>query len=149
MEVIMKVGIVRPIALCVFRNDDDSILVLEGFDPTRRLTFYRPLGGGIEFGERSQDTVTREIREELGLEVLDLVFLGTLENVFTFDGLLSHEIALIYEGAFLDQSAYGLPYLLGSEDDGTPITTVWKPLDDFRSGASILYPDGLMELLDG
>lgn len=145
----MKVGTVRPIALCVFRDDGDRILVLEGYDPTRQLTFYRPLGGGIEFGERSQGTATREIREELGLEVLDLVFLGTLENVFTYDGLLGHEIALVYEGAFLDQSAYSQPYLLGSEDDGTPITAVWKPLDDFRSGASVLYPDGLLELLDG
>lgn len=143
----MKVGIVRPVALCVFRGDD-RILVLEGYDPTREQTFYRPLGGGIEFGERSQDTAAREIREELGLDVLDLEFLGTLESVFTFDGLPGHEIALVYEGAFLDQSAYRQPYLLGAEPGGAPITAVWKPLDDFRSGASILYPDGLLELLD-
>lgn len=62
----MRIGVVRPIALCVFRDESDRILVLEGYDPTRALTFYRRLGGGIEFGERSQDTVAREIREELG-----------------------------------------------------------------------------------
>ncbi|HLJ80659.1 MAG TPA: NUDIX hydrolase [Ktedonobacterales bacterium] len=145
----MRVGVVRPIALCVFRDDNDRILVLEGYDPTRELTFYRPLGGGIEFGERSQDTVAREIREELELDVLDLEFVGTLENVFTYDGLPGHEIALVYEGAFLDQSVYSQPYLLGTEDDGTPITAVWKPLDAFRTGAAPLYPDGLLELLDG
>src|SRR5579859_468622 len=145
----MKVGFVRPIALCVFRDDDNRILVLEGYDPTHELTFYRPLGGGIEFGERSQDAAAREIREELGLDVLDLEFLGTLESVFTFDGLPGHEIALVYEGAFLDQSAYHQPNLLGAEDDGTPITAVWKPLDDFRSDTAILYPAGLLELLDG
>lgn len=32
-------------------------------------TYYRPLGGTIEFGERSADTVVREFREELGAEV--------------------------------------------------------------------------------
>jgi hypothetical protein len=41
---------IRPVALCVFRNND-GILVFEGYDDVKGETFYRPPGGGIEFGE--------------------------------------------------------------------------------------------------
>ncbi len=41
---------VRPLAICVFRHHD-RILVMEGYDPVKKEHFYRPLGGGIEFGE--------------------------------------------------------------------------------------------------
>jgi hypothetical protein len=40
---------IRPIAICVFRHKD-RILVAEGYDPVKKQTFYRPLGGVIEFG---------------------------------------------------------------------------------------------------
>ena len=37
----------------------------------------------------------------------------------------------------------------GQEDDGSPIKAVWKAMDDFRSGAIRLVPDGLLSMLDG
>ena len=143
----MKTGQVRAIALGVIR-DGDRVLLLEGYDPSKRETFYRPLGGGIEFGERSQETVRRELREEIGVEVTDLEFLATIESVFTFDGLAGHEIALIYSTRLADPALCRQPVITGAEPDGTPITAVWKPLDDFRAGRDPLYPDGLLELLD-
>lgn len=143
----MKTGQVRAIALGIFR-DGERVLVQEGYDPSKRQTFYRALGGTIEFGERSQETVRRELREEIGAEVTDLDFLATLESVFTFDGLAGHEIALIYSGRLADAALYRQPVISGAEPDGTPITAVWKPLDDFRAGRDPLYPEGLLELLD-
>ena len=74
---------IRPIAICLFRYEN-KILVAEGKDPIKDQTFYRPLGGGIEFGERSEETIRREIREELNEEVTALRYLGTLENIFVF-----------------------------------------------------------------
>jgi 8-oxo-dGTP pyrophosphatase MutT (NUDIX family) len=59
---------IRPLAICVFRNED-RILVNEGYDPVKQEAFYRPLGGGIEFGESSMDTVCRELMEELNVDV--------------------------------------------------------------------------------
>ena len=47
---------IRPIAVCVVRNND-NILVFEGYDPVKKETFYRPLGGAIEFGEHSKSAV--------------------------------------------------------------------------------------------
>ncbi len=62
---------IRPLALCLFRNSG-RILVFEGYDPLKQQTFYRPLGGGIEFGERAEDAVRREIREEIRAEIASL-----------------------------------------------------------------------------
>ena len=71
---------VRGLAICLFRQGG-RILVAEGYDPVKREVFYRPLGGGIEFGERSEETVRRELLEEIHAEVSDLHYLFTLENI--------------------------------------------------------------------
>lgn len=49
---------IRNISICVFRKND-SILVFEGYDDVKEGYFYRPIGGGIEYGERSFDTLKR------------------------------------------------------------------------------------------
>lgn len=136
---------IRPLAICVFRHEG-RILVSENYDPTKRETFYRPLGGGIEFGERGIDAVAREIHEELGAAVRDLAYLGALENIFTYDGKPGHEIVLVYDGSFVKSSLYGRERLTGREGDAL-ITVVWKPLTAFGPGSPPLYPDGLLELL--
>jgi hypothetical protein len=43
---------IRPIAICVFRHQN-RILVIEAYDHIKNEKYYRPLGGGIEFGEYS------------------------------------------------------------------------------------------------
>lgn len=143
----MKLDVIRPIAICIFRQNG-AIFVFEGYDPTKDQTFYRPLGGAIEFGEPGAETVTRELREEIGAEVTDLRYLSTLENIFTYDGQPGHEIVLVYEGRFADEAWYARDRVEGQEDNGLPFQALWKPLEDFRQGA-ILYPTGLLEMLMG
>lgn len=140
---------IRPLAICVFR-DDERIFVAEGHDPPKQQTFYRPLGGRIEFGERSDQTIVRELREEIGAEVSNLLYLGTLENIFTFNGEMGHEIVLVYDGKFVDKTIYARDGLEGHEDDAEmgAFRAVWKSLSFFREGHAPLYPDGLLELLD-
>jgi 8-oxo-dGTP pyrophosphatase MutT (NUDIX family) len=139
---------VRPLAICVFRHDD-RILVAEGYDPVRDQYFYRPLGGGIEFGEPSYETICRELMEEIHAEVdpESLMYLGTLENIFTFNGLASHEIILVYDGTLKESGLYDRAVILGEEANGEEIRAVWKHIDEFGEGKSILYPTGLVEML--
>jgi 8-oxo-dGTP pyrophosphatase MutT (NUDIX family) len=138
---------IRPIAICLFRRDD-RILVFEGHDTIKSETFYRPLGGGIEFGELSVDTVRRELMEEIGAEVKDLVYLGTVENIFTLDGEPGHEIVQVYDGVLVDPRLYDRAVMPGYEDNtNESIKVLWKSLDEFGPGGDILYPDGLLEML--
>ena len=144
----MKKNRIRPIALCVFLNNN-RILVNEGYDPVKRQTFYRSLGGGIEFGETSADTVRRELKEELNVEVGEVRYLGTLENIFTFNGTPGHEIVMIHDGVLVNSALYEQAVIVGEEANGEVIRAVWKSLDEFGEGKSILYPTGLLELLVG
>ncbi|MCJ7825378.1 MAG: NUDIX domain-containing protein, partial [Anaerolineales bacterium] len=101
----MKPGKLRAIAICVFRSEG-SIFVFEGRDEEKDETFYRPLGGTIEFGEYSIDTVQRELREEIEEEIRNIRYLGMLENVFRYEGEMGHEIVIIYEADFVDPTIY-------------------------------------------
>jgi hypothetical protein len=107
-----------------------------------------PLGGGLT-GERSIDTIHRELMEEIDAEVKELVYLGALENIFTFDGKPGHEIVQVYDGSLVDSGLYEQDLISGHEsDENLPMMkVVWKSLDEFGPGKSILYPDGLLELL--
>jgi 8-oxo-dGTP pyrophosphatase MutT (NUDIX family) len=139
---------IRPLAICVFRHRN-HILVAEGYDSVKAEYFYRPLGGGIEFGENSQETICRELMEELnvGVDEASLKYLGALENIFTFNGAPGHEIVLIYDGALQEPSLYEQAVICGKEENGEEVRAIWKDLDEFKPGKLILYPTGLVELL--
>jgi len=139
---------IRVLALGIFRRGDE-ILVFEGYDPSKDQLFYRPLGGAVEFGERGHQALARELHEELGAEVLDPRYLGTLENLFVYDGEQGHEVVLLYEGILADTVLYEQAEMTAYEDDGTPFRALWKPLADFGEGKAPLYPDGLLAFLQG
>jgi 8-oxo-dGTP pyrophosphatase MutT (NUDIX family) len=128
----------------VFRKDE-RILVAEGYDEIKKEYFFRPLGGGIEFGETSTEALHRELMEEIQAEITELRYLFTLENIFTFNGEKGHEIVLVYDGRLKDESLYSKQTIQGI--DGIPMTVIWKSLEEFGPGKAILYPDGLLERL--
>lgn len=136
---------IRPLALCVFHHDG-KILVNEACDPVTGKRFFRPIGGGIEFGETSAQAIVREVEEELGLAITDVRLLGTLESLFTYAGTPGHEIVQVYDANFVDASVYELPYLNAKESNGAPFIAKWLPCSSFTDEAP-LVPDGLYELL--
>jgi 8-oxo-dGTP pyrophosphatase MutT (NUDIX family) len=145
LEKNMREEKIRPIAICICR-DGDRILVAEGQDSKKGQTFYRPLGGSIEFGERGDETVRREFGEEIAAELTEVRYVGMLENIFTYEGWHGHEIVLVYDGRLSDGSLYEKEILQGDEL-GQPFKAVWKRLEEFGPGKPPVYPDGLLELL--
>ena len=137
---------VRPIVICVFRNRG-RILVIDIHDPTTGENFYRPAGGGIEFGEPSEIALQREMREELGAEIESPALLGVLENIFYYDGRPGHEIVFVYDAQFVDKELYQKDRFTVIENNGDQFDAVW--LDMSASGPQMppVYPDGLAELL--
>jgi 8-oxo-dGTP pyrophosphatase MutT (NUDIX family) len=138
---------IRPIVLCLFRHGD-RILVSRDYDSVKQEHYYRPLGGGIEFGETSRDAIIREIREELDAEIENLIWLGTLENLFILEGEPGHEIALIYDATFVDRSIYERDSLIGHEREvGLSFVAEWKSFDELRRDPARLVPEGLAALI--
>lgn len=142
----MAADYIRPIALCVFQNAG-RILVIPRHDSRKKQDFYRPVGGGIEFGESSREALVREVREELSEEIAAVKLLGTFENIFIHEGAPGHEIVFAYDAVFTNRSLYAARELQGNED-GQPFRVIWRPVSDFASGRDILYPTGLLAVLN-
>jgi len=122
---------IRAIAICLFRYKN-RILVHEEMDTVKGSAFARPLGGGIDFGETSQDAIVREIREELGAELTDARLLGIVENIFELEGKPGHEIVFVYDGRFVDGSLYERESLDVVEGK-RKFKAVWRSLEELRS----------------
>jgi 8-oxo-dGTP pyrophosphatase MutT (NUDIX family) len=140
----MAANYIRVIAICVFRHDE-KILVFEAYDTVDKKPFYRPLGGAVEFGETTEATTKREIKEEIGMEATDLKLLGILENIFTHEGKPGHEIVYVYDGRFTDVSVYGQASFTVQEETET-LTARWYKLDFFNDYHR-LVPEALVPLL--
>jgi len=137
---------VRPVALAVVRRRGGEILLAEHYDPTEAYTFYRPIGGGIEFGEHSRDAVRREFREELEVELTDVREVGTYERTFSFDGTDGHEIWRLYEGDIVENWPYELDRFQAEEPEhGETFEVVWKEPDAFTERDEVLYPPDLLD----
>ena len=141
---------IRPVALCLFRQRG-RLLVSTAYDRVKRDFYCRPLGGGIEFGERGADAIVREIREELGAEIEEVRWLGTLERLFTVEGEPGHEIVLVYDAVFADRALYDRAVLHGHEAGAATeaFTAEWKSLEELAAGPARLVPEGLADLMRG
>jgi 8-oxo-dGTP pyrophosphatase MutT (NUDIX family) len=137
---------IRLLAICIFHHQG-KILVNPFHDPVKQQSLFRPLGGGVEFGERGIDAIVREIREELDLPIRDVRLLGTLESIFTYLGKPGHEVVQVYDARFEDPALYEKPWLEGQESDGERFKAVWRD-SACLSSEGTLVPEGLYELLN-
>jgi ADP-ribose pyrophosphatase YjhB (NUDIX family) len=133
---------IRTLALAVllFR---DHVLCAEGYDEVKRETFYRPLGGGVEFGELAADAAARELHEEIDRAVEVRELLAVTENLFTFNGAPGHEICFEFIAEFAEGSAPADLAPVVCNEGGRPFTARWLPLAEVVGGMHRVYPDGL------
>jgi len=140
-----KSGEIRVLALGLIR-DCDRIFISEGYDPTKHQTFYRVMGGGVDFGETSLAALKREFQEEFQAELTNIRYLGCLENIFTFNGQPGHEIIQLYECDFVDPQFYQLEKLVFAEGERQK-TALWVDINRFKSGELKLVPEQFFEYL--
>lgn len=134
---------IRPIVLGLAIKDN-KLLVSEGFDNVKKQTFYRCLGGGIEFLEKSTYALKREFKEEINIDIVIKDFLGISENIFTYEGKNAHELVLYYEIDLADKD-YKDEYIVN--DDNGQSKATWININDFKNGNKILYPEEVFKYL--
>jgi 8-oxo-dGTP pyrophosphatase MutT (NUDIX family) len=140
-----KEGEIRVVVLGIIR-DGDRIFVSKGYDPVKETTFYRAMGGGVDFGETSLIALEREFQEEIQAELKNIRYIGCLENIFTFNGKPGHEILQLYECDFVDPKFYELETIDFSEGKRQK-TAVWVDINNLKSGEYRLVPEQFMNYL--
>ena len=134
---------IRPIALGLAIKNN-KLLVSEGFDKVKNETFYRCLGGGIEFLEKSEEALKREFLEEINVDITVKAFLGISENIFTYQGKKAHELILFYSIEISDEN-YQEEYKV-IDDHGETIAK-WIDINEFKNKNKILYPEGIFKFI--
>lgn len=134
---------IRPVVLGLAKKNN-KLLVGEGFDNVKNQTFYRCLGGEIEFLENSSDALKREFLEEIDANIIVKDFLGISENIFTYKGKNAHELILFYSIDILD-SDYKEEYDI--KDDCGNYKAKWIDIDEFKNKNKILYPEEVFKYI--
>lgn len=136
--------ILRTNALVVIPHEG-RVLLEKGHDDIRNLDFYRPLGGGIEFMEKSQDTAIREIKEEIGATLVQLELLTVFENIFEFNAKPGHEITFLYKGELAETEFYQrqeIPIL-----DKSDSSAEWISVSEIQEGKVLVFPGVVRDFL--
>ena len=112
-----------------------------------RDPFWTLPGGRAEHGETAEQTIKREMREELDADVDVVRLLWLVENFFEHEGLRYHEIALYFLIQFPENS---LPRTSAAFDrvvNGTLFTFQWHPVQADRLTQLPVYPRFLSQAL--
>lgn len=138
---------IRPVAMGAIRRDDELFVTREE-DPVTGDPFYRLPGGGIHFGELAADAAVRELEEEFDLTLCDPVHVGTLEDVFTFDGETRHEHWWIFQGTFEESWPYEREAVEGYEPAlDVPLLAEWVSIERLQSSETTFYDERILGML--
>ncbi|NRB00717.1 MAG: NUDIX domain-containing protein [Rhodobacteraceae bacterium] len=135
----------RPIVIGLFYQDT-RVLVAAVTNDDGSVKGWRPLGGGIDFGETAESALRREMTEELGATITQAQRIGVMENHYSHGGKDGHEIVFVYRADFQNTGqADADSFIL--EDQSFRSRAEWRETEAFRTGADRLLPDGLIEYL--
>lgn len=140
-----KPGEIRVLALG-WVQDGERVFLSQGYDPGKQQTFYRAMGGGVEFGETSREALQREFYEEIQAEITNIRYLDCIESLFTYNNKPGHEILFVYECDFVDPKFYQIDKLDFKEGKRKK-TALWVDTNSFKTGESQLLPEQFLNYL--
>ena len=116
----------------------DEVLVVRGDDVDGVQSFAAP-GGRVEFGESAERDLARLVLEQTGARVSASVLLTTITRMISAFGTSSEQVTWIF-ACDVDATA----------TTATTRSSVasWQPLQQFRDDDALLFPAGLLELID-
>ena len=134
---------IRNIALAHIEHNG-KWLVEKGFDNVKNETYYRFLGGGIDFGEYSSEAIQRELKEEIGaidVEVNSLMMVH--EDMFYLNGEKCHLVEFIYD-INIDSHFYDVEEIEQNEN-GIIRKAFWIDKAHFISNQLIFHPKAFLD----
>ena len=86
-------------------------------------------GGRVKIGESSDNTVKRELKEELGKEIEILNYIATIENFFILDNKKYHEIFFIHKAEFVNDEDKKIEYIMYNMEGKEYLRYEWLDLE--------------------
>ncbi len=105
---------------------------------------YALLGGRVSVGESSDQTVCREVKEELGKDIELIKYLTTVENFFEMNGSKYHEILFVYLAEFIDADDKKIDYSLENIEGKKYLKYEWLDINSLNN--ITLYPSCIKNL---
>ncbi len=106
-------------------NHNNKIL----FHKDDNLDYYCVLGGRIEIGESSEDTIKRENIKKLNKEIEITGYVGTIENFFEMNKKKYHEIMFIHKAEFKNEEDKRIEEDLGNCEGNDFLKYEWLDID--------------------
>ncbi|NIY80576.1 NUDIX domain-containing protein [Celeribacter sp. HF31] len=129
---------------------EGRLLAAEVYDDAGRLKGVRPLGGSVEFGEAAEAAIAREFLEELGVEITVNAAPQVMENLYTHEGMIGHEVLFLYDVSLPSGAYEGQNEIHFAEDNGAECVARWYALDHLETETGpALFPTGLKARLTG
>lgn len=94
------------------------------------LDHYALIGGRVEIGESSADTVKREIKEELGKDIEITGYISTIENFFETKGSKYHEIMFVHKIEFTNEEDKKIEYTMKNIEGKDYLKYEWIDLEN-------------------
>lgn len=132
----------RTTVKCLIKKNDKYLLLHEYMEATPYL--HLP-GGGMDFLESFEDSIRREISEELKAEVKSYKQITALSNVFEYRGSVGHEVSIIFEVELEEQQHLIEGYEMKS--DATPSKVMWLSKEEIEAGPILFYPESMIPYL--
>lgn len=90
---------------------------------------YALIGGRVEIGESSTDTIKREIKEELGKDIKITGYISTIENFFEIKSSKYHEIMFVHKIEFTNEEDQKIEYTMKNIEGKEYLQYEWIDLD--------------------
>ncbi|WP_421789157.1 NUDIX hydrolase [Hyphobacterium sp.] len=126
---------------------DACLLASEIYQDDGSVKGVRPLGGRLEFGETWHDALLREFEEELQVRVEVVGKPLFLENIYSHQGMVGHEIVVLSDVLFPDTAYHQQDVIEYLDDNGERCRARWFNPENLDCGGLELYPHGLKRAL--
>ena len=106
---------------------------------------YALIGGRVEIGESSDNTIKREIKEELGKDIEITGYISTIENFFEMKGSKYHEKMFVHKIEFTNEEDKKIEYIMKNVEGKDYLQYEWIDLDKIEEYP--LLPKAIKDVL--